>query len=104
MIKGLQSHHQKGISNDEDSLKGRREVFGTNLKEAKELPGLLELFCQAMEDTTLRILLVAAILSIVLQTSTASVEDRSHAWIEGFAILIAVFVCAIVTAVNDYQK
>lgn len=57
-----------------------------------------------MEDVTLRILLVAAILSIILSTSTAHAEDRSQAWIEGFAILVAVFVCAMVTAVNDYQK
>jgi magnesium-transporting ATPase (P-type) len=57
-----------------------------------------------MEDFTLRILLVAAILSIVLETSTATEADRSSAWIEGFAILLAVFVCAMVTAVNDYQK
>jgi len=57
-----------------------------------------------MEDFTLRILLAAAILSIVLETSTAAASDKKKAWIEGFAILVAVFVCAIVTAVNDYQK
>ena len=49
-------------------------------------------------------MLVAACLSIILETSTADAEDRKIAWIEGFAILIAVFVCAMVTAVNDYQK
>lgn len=31
-------------------------------------------------------------------------EHRKTAWIEGFAILIAVAVCANVTAFNDYQK
>lgn len=46
----------------------------------------------------------AAILSIALETGTAKAEDRSKAWIEGFAVLVAVFVCASVTAVNDYQK
>lgn len=34
----------------------------------------------------------------------ASDEERNKAWIEGFAILIAVFVCSFVTAFNDYQK
>ncbi len=52
----------------------------------------------------LRILIVAALLSIALEVGTASAEDRSHAWIEGFAVLLAVFVCAFVTSVNDYQK
>lgn len=35
---------------------------------------------------------------------TADPEKRKTAWIEGFAILVAVFVSATVTAVNDYQK
>lgn len=48
--------------------------------------------------------MVAAILSIVLSVSTADPDERPKAWIEGFAILVAVFVCAMVTAVNDYQK
>jgi 1,4-dihydroxy-2-naphthoate octaprenyltransferase len=57
-----------------------------------------------LKDFTLRILLVAAILSIVLETSTADASHRSTAWIEGFAILVAVFVCTLVSAINDYQK
>ena len=39
--------------------------------------------------------------------SLATAEDndeRKTAWVEGFAIMIAVFVCASVTALNDYQK
>ncbi len=35
---------------------------------------------------------------------TVEASERSKAWIEGFAVLMAVFVCATVTAVNDYQK
>ena len=35
---------------------------------------------------------------------TASQQRRSTAWIEGFAILVAVFISAFVTAINDYQK
>lgn len=52
----------------------------------------------------MRILLVAAILSIGLETGTAHDDERKTAWIEGFAILVAVMVCASVTAINDYQK
>ena len=48
--------------------------------------------------------MVAAVLSIALEVGTASAAERSKAWIEGFAVLIAVFVCAFVTSVNDYQK
>lgn len=34
----------------------------------------------------------------------AKEDERKLAWLEGFAILVAVFVCATVTAVNNYQK
>jgi hypothetical protein len=34
----------------------------------------------------------------------ASGKDRNSAWIDGFSILLAVLVCALVTAINDYQK
>lgn len=59
---------------------------------------------EALDDFILKILLLAACLSIGLEVGVAAPEDRSTAWIEGFAILIAVFVCATVTAVNNYQK
>lgn len=36
--------------------------------------------------------------------ATSDNEERPKAWIDGFAIVIAVFVCASVQAVNDYQK
>ena len=39
-----------------------------------------------------------------MHTIVADEDHKSSAWIEGFAILVAVFVCAVVTAVNDYQK
>ena len=36
--------------------------------------------------------------------STASAEDLGHAWIEGFAILLAVAVVSLVGAGSDYKK
>jgi hypothetical protein len=33
---------------------------------------------------------------------TADASHRSTAWIEGFAVLMAVIICATVTAANDY--
>lgn len=86
------------------SLNKRRERYGSNSKKIREPPGFFALFWEALGDFTLRILLVAACLSIALETGTAHEDERSIAWIEGFAILIAVIVCASVTAVNDYQK
>jgi Ca2+ transporting ATPase len=104
LLEGVASSTKHGISNEEVELARRRDAFGTNQKEEHELPGLIELFCEALEDFTLRILLVAAVLSIVLEVSTAPPAEQKKAWVEGFAILVAVFACASVTAINDYQK
>lgn len=48
--------------------------------------------------------MVSAVVSIGLEVGLAKPEDRNIAWIEGFAILVAVFVCASVAAGNNYQK
>lgn len=69
-----------------------------------EPKGFIELLCDALEDFTLRILILASFFSIAIEVGTAEPEKRSSAWIEGFAILVAVIVCALVTSVNDYQK
>ena len=57
----------------------------------------------ALGDFTLQILLFFACISIILEVSV-SADHRSTAWIDGFAIFVAVFVVATVTAVNDFQK
>lgn len=57
----------------------------------------------AFNDLILQILFVAGIVTIAINT-WAEADHRSTAWIEGAAILIAVALVVIVTAVNDLQK
>lgn len=57
----------------------------------------------ALEDFMLRVLLVAGVVSIILEMISKA-DERSIAWIEGFAIIMAVFIVVIVTAVNDRKK
>lgn len=52
----------------------------------------------------MKILICAAFVSIIIEVSTSEEHERSYSWVEGFAILVAVMVCSLVTAVNDYQK
>lgn len=52
----------------------------------------------------LKLLIVCAIISIVVDMSFADASHRKIAWIEGTAILIAVFVVSSVGAWNDYKK
>ena len=52
----------------------------------------------------LKILIVCAIFSIVVDMSFATPAQRAYAWIEGTAILFAVAVVSGVTAWSDYEK
>jgi hypothetical protein len=57
----------------------------------------------AFEDFMLRILMCSGVVSIILGMITKPAE-RSHAWIEGFAIILAIFIVVMVTAINDRKK
>ena len=59
---------------------------------------------EALDDFMLKILIGCAIFQLVIELSTAEPEDLSHAWIEGFAILLAVAVVSLVGATSDYKK
>lgn len=82
----------------------RKVKYGTNEKIVNEPPGICELFYEALQDFTLKILIVASFVSIAIEVGTAKEEKRSTAWIEGVAVLFAVFISAGVSSVNDYQK
>lgn len=59
---------------------------------------------EALDDFMLKILIGCAIFQLVIEMSTASKEELAHAWIEGFAILLAVAVVSLVGAGSDYKK
>ena len=46
----------------------------------------------------------AAFISIILNPIVANDEEKPIAWIDGVAILLAVAIVVLVTAVNDYTK
>jgi len=56
----------------------------------------------ALDDFMLKLLLVCACVSIAIDVGFADPHERSHAWIEGTAIFVAVFVVAFVGSWNDY--
>lgn len=59
-----------------------------------------ELFFECFKDVVLLILLAAAAVSF----GVGIYEDPEKGWIDGIAILLAVFIVAFVSAGNDYQK
>jgi len=62
---------------------------------------ICELIQECLEDKILRILLVAALVSLIIGVLT---EGLDTGWIEGFAIYLAVFIITAVTAINNYLK
>jgi hypothetical protein len=59
------------------------------------------MFVGALGDKTLIVLCISAVVSIILGLAF---EDPKTGWIEGTAILMAVFIVATVTSANDYSK
>ena len=60
-----------------------------------------ELLGNTFEDFTIIVLVISGVLSIALEVAFG---DSDHGWVEGAAILAAVAVVALVTALNDYEK
>lgn len=116
LCKKLRTSPTEGISASAEDLRARRATFGSNVIPPKPPKTFLQLVWEALQDVTLIILIVAAVISLGLsfyrppaeigeEGSRKKEKHDSHAeWIEGAAILIAVVVVVIVTAVNDWQK
>jgi Ca2+ transporting ATPase len=60
----------------------------------------LNLLARAAQDVTVLVLLGAGVLSLVLGLAV----EGGDSWIEGAAIMAAVAVVVLVTAVNNFQK
>lgn len=58
----------------------------------------------ALDDFMLKILIGCAVFQLAIELSTADKEHLKTAWIEGFAILLAVAVVSFVGAGSDYKK
>lgn len=101
LLRGLNSDLEKGISTS--SIKSREETFGSNRKPPTKIKGFCQLACEALNDLILIIMCVAGVGNIII----GMIKDKDHretAWIEGFAILLAVFIVVMVQAVNDLKK
>ncbi|KAE9553498.1 hypothetical protein FO519_003290 [Halicephalobus sp. NKZ332] len=110
----LRTDPQHGIPNTPEELERRRTVFGANEIPPHPPKSFLTLVWEALQDVTLVILLVSAVVSLALSFYRPSddgvggvgVDESEHdaGWIEGVAILISVIVVVLVTALNDYTK
>jgi len=102
ILQALNVDPEHGIT--ADSLEARKAAFGDHTKERPERTPFCTLIWESLQDFMLQVLLVCAFVSIVIEMSFADPSHRSSAWIEGFAIFMAVAVVSLVTAGSDYKK
>lgn len=110
----LGSNPHKGLTGEKGNIRQRRKEFGSNYIEPKKPKAFYLFIWEAFQDLTLIILTIAAIVSLGLSFYHAPktsengtvVEDPTKGleWIEGAAILAAVVVIVLVTAVNNWSK
>ncbi|KAL6464534.1 hypothetical protein MHYP_G00268510 [Metynnis hypsauchen] len=110
----------EGLSGNPADLEKRHTAFGKNFIPPKKPKTFLQLVWEALQDVTLIILEIAAIISLGLSfyhpqgndsnacgQAVGGVEDEGEAqagWIEGAAILFSVIIVVLVTAFNDWSK
>ncbi|CAN9511990.1 unnamed protein product [Ophioblennius macclurei] len=110
----------EGLSGNPVDLEKRHTSFGKNFIPPKKAKTFLQLVWEALQDVTLIILEIAAIISLGLSfyhppggdseacgQVAGGVEDEGEAqagWIEGAAILFSVIIVVLVTAFNDWSK
>ncbi|XP_044276351.1 plasma membrane calcium-transporting ATPase 1-like [Varanus komodoensis] len=119
ICKRLQTSPTNGISASQSELEIRKSVFGKNFIPPKKPLTFLELIWEALQDMTLCILEVAAVVSLGLsfyhppggivtaceiEDIGGEEEDGKTEWIEGAAILLSVVCVVLVTAFNDWSK
>ncbi|XP_022533131.2 plasma membrane calcium-transporting ATPase 3b isoform X4 [Astyanax mexicanus] len=116
----LKSSTTDGLSDNPADLERRAQAFGQNFIPPKKPKTFLQLVWEALQDVTLIILEIAAIISLGLSfyqppgeeseacgNVSGGGEDEGEAeagWIEGAAILLSVICVVLVTAFNDWSK
>lgn len=107
LIHKLHTSAERGIGGFPEDLENRKKVFGCNFIPPKPPKTFFQFLIDALKDTILIILAVAAIVSLILgifAPEECEGSEDNTGWIDGFAIIVAVMIVALVTAVNDYQK
>ncbi|XP_063150302.1 plasma membrane calcium-transporting ATPase 3 isoform X4 [Candoia aspera] len=120
LCRRLKTSPTEGLSDNTADLEKRRQIYGQNFIPPKRPKTFLQLVWEALQDVTLIILEIAAIISLGLSfyappgeqseacgNASGGAEDEGESeagWIEGAAILLSVICVVLVTAFNDWSK
>eukprot|EP00767_Chilomastix_cuspidata_P003578 gnl/Chilomastix_cuspidata/37.p1 GENE.gnl/Chilomastix_cuspidata/37~~gnl/Chilomastix_cuspidata/37.p1 ORF type:complete len:1035 (-),score=582.19 gnl/Chilomastix_cuspidata/37:51-3155(-) len=106
IVRRLETHPENGLPQDEidSGFADRKTQYGVNYIKPIPPKGFFYLWIMALDDLTMIILLVSAIISLILGLIPALNEEDDMGWLDGTAILVAIVIVCTVTAVNDYSK
>ena len=93
-INGLNSSNQQ-------DLKWRENKWGNNHLPPEKENSILAHIIECFEDPTLRVLLVASIVSLIIGVGKDGIKTG---WIEGTAIFFAVFLVVSISSYMNYQE
>lgn len=102
-VAGLRVDEKKGESKAdivECDYAKRIEHYGRNVVEMPPMRSIWEHAWEALEDPMLRMLIVAAVFSIIFQT----IQHPSNGFIDGLAILFAVFLVVSIGSFNNWSQ
>lgn len=97
----LRTDLETGISGDDMEFTQRRNALGSNTYPVKKGRSFWMFLWEAWQDTTLIILIIAAIASLALGIKTEGLEEG---WYDGGSITFAVLLVIFVTATSDYRQ
>jgi calcium-translocating P-type ATPase len=104
LVMKLQSDKNKGLCNIETHRDQRVKEFDDNINVEKPMTTCCEYVWESLKDLMIRILIVAAIVQIILGVIPGVAEDPKTEWVEGFSIIVAIFVVVSVGSITNYTK
>jgi len=91
---------QSRLHEEEELFPHRIKKYGTNVFSQDPPTSFGRLMLEALDDKMLIVLIIAGVVNLVI----GLISGDSHGWIDGFAVLLAVFIVVIVTAFNETSK
>ncbi|KAG2244636.1 hypothetical protein Bca52824_093525 [Brassica carinata] len=97
----LHTDLEKGICGDEDDIRERSNVYGSNTYPLKKEGNFWMFLGEASRGFTLIVLVFVAMASLLLQIKTKTIN---HGWYDEAGIIGAVILVIFVTAISNYNQ
>ncbi|KAL0395830.1 UNVERIFIED_CONTAM: Calcium-transporting ATPase 2, plasma membrane-type [Sesamum calycinum] len=97
----LATNASDGLSTDAEALNRRQEIYGINKFQESKARSFWVFVWEALQDMTLMILAVCALVSLVIGIATEGWPKGAH---DGLGIVASILLVVFVTATSDYRQ